>query len=391
MRHNNLEAAKAVSILAVAQRLGIQIKANKALCYNGHDRKTPSLSFNLRGNYYHCFGCGEGGDTVKLVMRVRGCTTGEAIRWILNDIEHAQPESERRQRHETEREHVRDYHDAYEAFLSLLDDSEAIEYLQRRSIPADITRQAGIRTLPREQDTITRAMLDQYDADTLRGAGLLDRSQRLTLARNRLIIPYRDRAGRIVNLQGRNIDDDTGTRYRFLPGRPVTLYNLPELGSAETVYLAEGVIDCLSLKTLGFVTPIAVPGVSSFRGEYYELLKAYRIIVASDADAAGRLFYLRLKQGFAERGKLIERLDYDRLRRDAGITAQTHDINELLQSANLRYSDTIGDHYIAGPENIRFRSGVTYTRNEAAKLKGIDPDTIRIAHILKHHTQGVIV
>ncbi len=58
-----------VDILQVAQRLGIVVlKGNKALCPL-HGDKDPSLSF--RNNRFKCFGCGENGSTIDLVMKMQ--------------------------------------------------------------------------------------------------------------------------------------------------------------------------------------------------------------------------------------------------------------------------------------------------------------------------------
>ncbi|MBU1208360.1 MAG: hypothetical protein KKH04_15775 [Proteobacteria bacterium] len=40
------------------------------MCVGGHDARTPSLCFQPSKNLWHCFGCGKGGDTIKLVMEV---------------------------------------------------------------------------------------------------------------------------------------------------------------------------------------------------------------------------------------------------------------------------------------------------------------------------------
>ena len=76
------EIKNAVDIKTVAEHYGIKIKHNKALCPFHADKGTPSLSF--KNGYYHCFGCGVGGDVISLVARLNGIGQKEAAEIINN-------------------------------------------------------------------------------------------------------------------------------------------------------------------------------------------------------------------------------------------------------------------------------------------------------------------
>src|SRR4051794_31983735 len=64
------EEIKSLSITAVAELIGAVPKRKKFLCYNGHDTE-PSLNVSEKKGLYYCFGCGEGGYVIKLLMNAR--------------------------------------------------------------------------------------------------------------------------------------------------------------------------------------------------------------------------------------------------------------------------------------------------------------------------------
>ena len=65
--------------------LGELLKFNRqhfAIC-PFHKEKTPSLK-KYKDNRWYCFGCGVGGDTIDLVMKMNDCSLPEAIKKILS-------------------------------------------------------------------------------------------------------------------------------------------------------------------------------------------------------------------------------------------------------------------------------------------------------------------
>ncbi len=81
--------AKAVSILAVAQLLGLgspegRGKEQKVRCPL-HGDEHPSLSLNAAKNLWYCHPCGEGGDALGLYMRVRKASFADAVRALTLD------------------------------------------------------------------------------------------------------------------------------------------------------------------------------------------------------------------------------------------------------------------------------------------------------------------
>lgn len=156
---------KQIPIADIAARLGITLDAHgKALCFKGHD-KTPSLSVNVRGNYFKCFGCNIGGSNIDLVKEYLNITTGEAIKWIEEqyNLENTALKCKAKagvyvtptrydktlyralyavSGHPASKD-GKEYSGIYKDFIDLLSTEEAVKYLEGRGIRRDITERAG--------------------------------------------------------------------------------------------------------------------------------------------------------------------------------------------------------------------------------------------------------
>ena len=49
-------------------------------CCPFHHEKTPSFSVNQQGQFFHCFGCGVGGDVIKFVEMIEGVNFFDAVK-----------------------------------------------------------------------------------------------------------------------------------------------------------------------------------------------------------------------------------------------------------------------------------------------------------------------
>ena len=81
---NTLSKLRAISILEVADELGMGLRYHKALCISHNDTHS-SLHFWTSTNTCHCFACGWGGDNIDLVMKRENLSFPEAANGCAED------------------------------------------------------------------------------------------------------------------------------------------------------------------------------------------------------------------------------------------------------------------------------------------------------------------
>jgi len=70
------------SILEIAELYGIELNRQHEACCPFHNEKTPSFRVYPQNQSYYCFGCGESGDSVKLVAKLNHISNHEAAKII---------------------------------------------------------------------------------------------------------------------------------------------------------------------------------------------------------------------------------------------------------------------------------------------------------------------
>ena len=79
-----LQKLRDLSIVGVAERLGLTVKGRKCLC-PFHADHHPSMSLKVKKNTYRCYVCGASGDNISLVMGYLNKDFREACRWLADE------------------------------------------------------------------------------------------------------------------------------------------------------------------------------------------------------------------------------------------------------------------------------------------------------------------
>ena len=309
-----IEAIKAsVDLVDLVKAKGIHLKRNGknyfGLC-PFHNDKTPSLSINPSKNLWQCFGCGAGGDVIRFIELFDQVDFKEAVKRLRvqsTPVKSAGPAKLKEKagsRQETtlsvkERKLLARVASYYQHTLTR--DSRGLSYLKNdRGITDNQTlKDFGtgyvngtlLEILPEDPEVIA----------ALKKIGLLN-SKGHEIFYNCVVFPLYSARGSIVNLYGRNIDDDGGVSHLYLPGVRSGLVNRQAVKRSQTIILTESIIDALTLYDQGFKNTIPIYGVNGLIDDHLSLFnrkikQAYLVFDADDAGArAMEAVALRLKE-----------------------------------------------------------------------------------------------
>ena len=275
-----------------------------------HSEKSPSFSVNAARQFFHCFGCGVGGDVFSFLMQTEGLTFPDAVRRLAErsgiDLQERilSPEEELRQRQRDRLCRVNDVAAAYFHQLLMEHPAGAVarNYMKGRGYGRKAAGEYQIGFALDSWDGLKRHLEEQgiaaADARTLglirpgkQGRGDYD------LFRGRLMFPVCDLSGQIVAFAGRVLDDSK-PKYINSPESPIyhkgrVLFGLYQARQAMRksgeVLLVEGYFDQLALFRAGFPQVVATCG-TALTVEHARILKRYvqRVVLLFDQDKAGK-------------------------------------------------------------------------------------------------------
>lgn len=275
-----------------------------------HAEKSPSFSVNAERQFYHCFGCGAGGDAFSFLMHTEGLSFPDAVRRLAEragiDLEERPlTPPERAQIEERERLYringlAADYFHA-----NLMEHPQAViarDYMKKRGygqkaageyrIGYALDGWGGLKGhLEHHQVTAADARLLGLLREGTSGRGDYD------MFRSRLMFPIFDLAGRIVAFGGRVLDERK-PKYINSPESPIyhkgaVLFGLYQARQAmrvtSDVLVVEGYFDQLALNRAGFAQSVATCG-TALTADHVQQLKRYaqRVILVFDQDSAGK-------------------------------------------------------------------------------------------------------
>lgn len=280
----------------------------KGLC-PFHGERTPSFTVNRDKGFFHCFGCGQGGDVFKFVELQEGVGFQDAVKRVAARFGITLPEapsSPEAQAEEAEREALLKAHELartfYAAQLTGASGAAARDLLKRRDVRPDAVETFGIGYAPSSRDALVRHLRQQgFPTSQLVRGGLAvqrDDGSVVDRFRNRLLFPIHREGGSVVAFGGRAMSDDQVPKYLNSPETPLytkgrVLYGLHlskhDIRKAGSVVMMEGYFDVLQAWQGGVTNTVASSGTALTQAQAQTLRRfAAKVVLSFDADGAGQ-------------------------------------------------------------------------------------------------------
>ncbi|MCP9825044.1 DNA primase [Synechococcus sp. EJ6-Ellesmere] len=279
-----------------------------------HDDKSPSMTVSPAKQFYYCFSCGAGGNAIKFLMELQRISFSEVVldlaRKYQLPVETLDgPQQERLRRQLSRREALlRALGLAAGWFRSQLRSPEgagALAYLSKERGLSEGTIDAfDLGYAPERWDGLLNHLgqVENLAPELLEAAGLVvprkggdgfyDRF------RHRVMVPIRDRQGRVIGFGGRSLD---GGEPKYL-NSPETegfekgkhLFGLDRASNAirkdDQAVVVEGYFDVIALHAAGITNAVASLGTALSSQQITQLCRccdSRRLVLNFDTDGAG--------------------------------------------------------------------------------------------------------
>jgi len=251
----------------------------KGLC-PFHEERSPSFHVRPQVGFYHCFGCGEGGNVFTFLQRMDHVSFKEAVERLAAKIGYelhyedgaTATDHGNRSRILAANQAAADF---FVAQLATADAEPGRRFLGERGFDQSAAERFGIGFAPRGGVLAKHLKAQGFSEEELVTAGLLGRGDRGDVYdrfRGRLVWPIRDVTGQTLGFGARKLlDDDNGPKYLNTPETPVyhksqVLYGLDlakrDIARGRQVVVVEGYTDVMACHLAGVTTAVATCGTA---------------------------------------------------------------------------------------------------------------------------------
>lgn len=296
--------------------------SQKGLC-PFHDEKSPSFHVTPARGFYHCFGCGEGGDVIDFLMKIDGLGFAESVERLADkygvQLRYTEGGDKPQRRDANLRPRLIEAHRAAAEFytdqLGSPDGLAGRQFLSERGFDREAAATFGIGFAPRDGDALYRHLRQKgFRDEELVTGGLVaeGRSGHYDRFRGRLLWPIRETNGDVIGFGARRLFDDDRIEAKYLntPETPIykkshVLYGIDlarrDIARTSQAVVVEGYTDVMACHLAGVPTAVATCG-TAFGEDHARVLRRLlhdheefrgEVIFTFDGDEAGQRAALR--------------------------------------------------------------------------------------------------
>ena len=263
-------------------------------CCPFHDEKTPSFIVTPNKEMYKCFGCGKGGNAITFLQESQGMTFREAVQWLADKAgltidDDDTPRTAEDIAAQRKREAMFVANAAAAAFFAKQIHADTPEAKSAMAYATNrwskkFVEEEDIGFAPGRGAFHSWALENAQPIDLLKELGLLREKDGRTFDGyyNRIVIPIKERYGRIIGFTARNLNED-GPKYINSPESESYHKEQSIFGEANAIrqgaseqkfYLVEGAPDVMKLQSIGIYNTVASLG-SAWTDKQLLSLKRY--------------------------------------------------------------------------------------------------------------------
>lgn len=299
-----IEAVRNLDIEDVLKSWGLEFRRRGSTMFAScpfHSEKTPSFSITPGRNLWYCHSCHRGGDGIRFYMEREGMDFIQAVEAIAKannlHIEYTKEEQTDEQREAARLKEsvlavVATVHKFFfdQLRVELSDEARAAREYAYSRWPEDFCSTCGIGLAPKDSKLLMEYCKSKaITEDLLVQSGIYKQDEKsgriYTLFRNRLVIPIRDRFGRVIAFTARYLGDDKADKV----GKYVNSCNSSVFTKGESVFgidrasrcrdalyynIVEGAPDVLRLQSIGLDNTVATLG-TAWSGAQFDILKKH--------------------------------------------------------------------------------------------------------------------
>lgn len=266
-----------------------------------HDDENPSFSVSPEKKICKCMSCGEGGNPINFLRKIKNITFEQACKELalkngvsLENVDFSEEDNSLKQYYEINQLAT----NFYENYLfNTKSGLVALDYLHKRGLNDETIKKFHIGLAPKEDNLLYQYLKKNEIADiALEEVGLIDNKK--DLFKDRVMFPIIDDKNRVLAFSGRiYYPSETEPKYintkeTVIYKKGECLYNLnnavKEIRKKKFFILCEGQMDVIAMANAGFNNTICSLG-TALTPEQVLLLKKYanQALIMYDGDMAG--------------------------------------------------------------------------------------------------------
>ncbi len=268
-----------------------------------HNERSPSFSVSRENGFFHCFGCGVGGDVITFIMKIENLDYVDAVKFLADRAGMTVPENDisdgmaklRMRIYEANREAARFFHRQLYSPAG----KQALDYLRGRGLTEKTIIHFGLGYSPRDRFELVNHLkskgFTKYEMIQANLANQSDKGYAFDRFSDRVMFPIIDVKGKVIAFGGRLMSDgkpkylNTSDTPVFNKSKNLFALKFAKNDPKRQLILVEGYMDVIALHQAGFENAVATLG-TALTEDQAMIIKKYcdEVVICYDADEAGQ-------------------------------------------------------------------------------------------------------